>query len=224
VRVVLDTITRWQIPVSYFSDFLTSMAMDLTITEYASHDDLNVYMWGSAAVIGLQMLPILGYADEHPETELGARAHAIDLGIAFQLTNFLRDVSDDLVRGRIYLPQDSLRACGVDRDRLLHARATGAIDRPIRDLIALEVDRARRRYRTAEAGIDLVDRTSRDCLRTALTLYSDILTVIEENDHNVFSSRATVGFGRRARVAALGLAGAWASRRNLQGRRRQGLV
>ena len=129
-RAVIDTIRRWDIPRSYFADFLDSMRMDLTVTEYATFDDLSKYTWGSAAVIGLQMLPILGRADDSVGWE-ALEPYAIDLGVAFQLTNFLRDVAEDLRLGRIYLPQDSLAAFGVDRELLgvLADEAAWAVER-----------------------------------------------------------------------------------------------
>lgn len=198
VAAVTHTIGRWQIPIRYFADFLTAMAMDLTVTEYQTYADLEAYMWGSAAVIGLQMLPILGYRSQDEEL---ARRTAADLGIAFQLTNFIRDVAEDLSRGRIYLPQESLQAAGVDRDRLVRASRRGLVDPPIRRLVQGEVERARRLYRAAEPGIELLDPSSRPCMRIAFRLYSEILDQVENADYNVFARRATVPLRRRARVA-----------------------
>ncbi|MGH3264702.1 MAG: phytoene/squalene synthase family protein [Trebonia sp.] len=206
-RAVLDTIARWQIPASYFADFLDAMRMDLTVREYATYDDLARYMWGSAAVIGLEMLPILGRADESVRWDV-LEAPAIDLGMAFQLTNFIRDVAEDLRRGRVYLPAESLAMFGVDRDRLRRGRA----DEPIRNLLAWEIERARGLYRSAAAGIDLVHPSSRDCLRTAHTLYSEILDEIERADYDVFHGRVSVGLRRRASVGAGGLRGALSER------------
>jgi 15-cis-phytoene synthase len=207
-RAVLDTIARWQIPHSYFAEFLEAMELDLTVTGYATYDDLARYMWGSAAVIGLQMLPILGRADESvPWDKL--EMHAIDLGYAFQLTNFIRDVAEDLRRGRVYLPQECLDQFGVDRDRLRRGR----VDEPIRNLLAWEIERARALYRRAEPGIDLVHPTSRECLRTALTLYEEILDEIERADYDVFSRRVTVGLARRGVVGLSGLRGSLRARR-----------
>ncbi|MEO6503354.1 MAG: phytoene/squalene synthase family protein [Jatrophihabitantaceae bacterium] len=203
-QALLDTIARWQIPPKHFVDFLNSMRMDLVVTEYQDFDDLAKYMWGSAAVIGLQMLPILGREDERVDWSR-LSGPAADLGLAFQLTNFLRDVGEDLDRGRIYLPQQSLDRFGVDRAALLRARATGSATEPIRRLIAFELERARGLYRSAWPGIDLVERSSRDCLRTAWTLYGAILDEIERLDHNVFSHRVSVGMRRRVRVAGGGL-------------------
>jgi 15-cis-phytoene synthase len=207
-RAVLDTVARWQIPHSYFADFLDAMQSDLTVTSYPTYDDLARYMWGSAAVIGLQMLPILGRADSTvPWDRLEMRA--IDLGYAFQLTNFIRDIAEDLLRGRVYLPQESLDQFGVDRDRLRRGR----VDEPIRNLLAWEIERARALYRSAERGIDLVHPTSRDCLRTALTLYEGILDEIEHADYDVFSRRLSVGLARRGVVGLSGLRDSLRARR-----------
>jgi len=206
-RALLDTVTRWQIPLDYVADFLESMRMDLTVTGYATYDELARYMWGSAAVIGLQMLPILGRADATLRND-DLEPYAVDLGMAFQLTNFIRDVGEDLSRGRVYMPQDSLDQFGVDRARLLR----GVIDGPIRNLLAHEIERARALYRAAAPGIELVHPTSRDCLRTAATLYGEILDAIEDADYDVFRQRAQVGLARRASVGLTGLRGARAAR------------
>ncbi len=205
VRAVRDTIDRWNIPVEYFLAFVESMRLDLTVTEYATYADLERYMWGSAAVIGLQMLPVL----ELRAPLAIASPYAIDLGVAFQLTNFLRDVGEDLRRGRIYLPQDSLRQHGVDRERLLR----GVVDGPIRRLLADEIARTRELYRSAAQGIRLLDPTSRPCVQTAFTLYRGILDEIERSDYRVLDQRISVGPARRIRVAGPGLIAAARARR-----------
>jgi 15-cis-phytoene synthase len=207
-RAVIDTVQRWSIPHSYLADFLESMRMDLVRTSYETYEELETYMWGSAAVIGLEMLPILGRRDDTVRWDV-LEPHAIALGTAFQLTNFLRDVGEDLLRGRMYLPQESLRRFGVDRDRL----ARGAVDEPIRNLLAWEIERARAMYRQALPGIALVARTSQDCLYTAWTLYSEILDEIERADYDVFSRRVRVGLPRRAAVGVSGLRRAVLARR-----------
>jgi phytoene synthase len=205
---VIDTVRRWDIPVSHFRDFLGSMRMDLSVTEYDTYEELTRYTWGSAAVIGLEMLPILGRADETIPWE-ALRPHAIDLGVAFQLTNFIRDVAEDLRLGRIYLPQESLRACGVDRERLERAAQTGRVDGPIRALLAGEIERARRLYASAAPGIDLVDATSRNCLRTAFALYRGILNEIERAEYDVFVDRISVPLRRRLGIAGPAAVSAW---------------
>jgi phytoene synthase len=206
---LLDTIARWDIPQQHFFDFLESMRTDLTVTEYQTYDDLARYMWGSAAVIGLQMLPILqrraGRSDE-------LEPYAINLGLAFQLTNFLRDIAEDLDRGRIYLPQESLARFRTDSARLRRARLTGEPDERVRAVIAFEIARARELYRRAEPGIALVHPTAQACLRTAWRLYSAILDEIERADYNVFRSRLSTSAALRARVAIPGLVQAWTAR------------
>jgi phytoene synthase len=207
-RAVIDTVQRWSIPATHITDFVLSMQMDLTKTEYATFADLDKYMWGSADVIGLQMLPILERRDDDVEWD-NLQARAIALGTAFQLTNFLRDVGDDLQRGRVYLPQDSLERFGVD---VPHLRR-GVVDEPIRELFAWEIARARRYYADARPGLDLVHPTSRDCLNTAFVLYSEILDEIERADYDVFTARVSVPNRRRAAVGLRGLRGAWSARR-----------
>jgi phytoene synthase len=207
MRAVIDTTRRWQLPHSYVADFLNSMRTDLSVTGYATYEDLAQYMWGSAAVIGLQMLPILGRANESVRWDV-LEPYAIELGYAFQLTNFIRDVDEDLRRGRVYLPQDSLDRFGVDRERLARRR----VDEPIRNLLAWEIEQARGLYRSAEPGLALVHPTSRDCLQVAFTLYREILDAVEEADYDVFSARVAVALRRRAQVALPGLRRAWLRR------------
>lgn len=198
VRALIDTTGRWEIPTAHIEAFLGSMRMDLTVTEYRDYAELSGYVHGSAAVIGLQMLPILG----HPGVPRAVVApYAADLGIAFQLANFIRDVGEDLQRGRIYLPMDELAAFGVDRERLRR----GVVDAPVRRLLEFQIARARGVFRAAEAGIRLLDPTSQDCIRTAFTLYRGILDEVERDDYQVLSRRSRVGPLRRAAVALPGL-------------------
>lgn len=208
---VIDTAVRYEIPVDLFSDFLNSMAMDLVIDGYPTYAELQQYMWGSAAVIGLQMLPVLGLVAPYAE----ARGPATALGYAFQLSNFLRDIAEDLRRGRIYLPAEDLVAHGVTREKL----EAGIVDDAFRSLMAFEIDRTRRLYAEARPGIDLVRPESRDCLRVAHRLYGGILDEIERADYQVLDRRVRVPTSRRLAVAAPAYARArWA--RLVSGRRR----
>ena len=202
---VHDTIDRYAIPLHYFEDFLRSMRMDLTTSEYASWDDLSDYTHGSAAVIGLQMLRVLGTA---PGMSSIAAPYARDLGVAFQLTNFIRDVGEDVRRGRVYLPKDEMAAFRVTRDDL----AAGVVDAPLRRLLAFQIARARELFRAAAPGIRLLSPTSRDCIRTASTLYGEILDAVEAADYRVLDRRVGVGRRRRAIVAAPALINAWRAR------------
>lgn len=207
-RAVVDTLRLWEIPLRLIEDFLLSMRMDLTRTRYPTYTDLERYMWGSAAVIGLQMLPVLEPLVPTDE----AAAHAVALGQAFQLTNFLRDVGEDLRRGRVYLPEEDLAAHGVTISGL----EAGVVDGPFRRLMAFQIDRTRALYRRAEPGISLLHPTSRDCVGTALRLYKRILVEIERADFDVFTGRAQVSRSHRLAVAGPGLARAMLVRGRLK--------
>ena len=176
-----------------FTAFLHSMAMDLTVAGYATYDDLLEYMDGSAAAIGTMMLPILGARDL-----AAAREPARQLGLAFQLTNFIRDVGEDLARGRVYLPAKDLAEFGVDPDDL----RAGVVTRPIRRLLEFEVDRARRHYREAAPGIPMLDAGSQSCIRAAYRMYGGILDEVVKADFDVLSRRAAVPTRRRLAMTA----------------------
>jgi phytoene synthase len=197
---VLHTIAVFDLDVDDFESFLRSMAMDLTVTSYPSYDDLLQYMEGSAAVIGTMMLPILGTRDP-----VAAREPARQLGLAFQLTNFVRDVAEDLDRGRTYLPDDHLAAYGVTRDDLLAARAAGTSSPSINALIKFEIATAGEHYAAAAPGIPLLNPGSQACMRTAFRLYAAILDEVAAADYDVFARRATVPNRRRAAVAVRSL-------------------
>ncbi|MCW2735081.1 MAG: crtB [Mycobacterium sp.] len=194
----------WQL----FDDFLGSMRMDLTVTDYPNRAALDRYMYGSAEVIGLQLLPVLGTVGPREE----AVPYAAALGKAFQLTNFLRDVDEDLQRGRIYLPADELAAHDVDRELLTWCHDHQRTDPRVRAALVEQHAATRRIYDHAGQGVALLQPRSRPCVEAALVLYSQILDRIEDIDFAVFSQRATVGTARRIRVAAAGLAKAWRAR------------
>lgn len=201
VRAVADTAERYAIDHALFADFLTSMRSDLTVTDYPTYADLRAYMHGSAAVIGLQMLPVLGTVVAREE----AAPHAAALGVAFQLTNFLRDVGEDLDRGRVYLPADLLAAHGVNRPLLEWSRRTGRHDPRLRAAFAEADAMIRTVYQEAEPGIAMLEPQVRPCIRTAFILYRGILDAIAADDHRVLHRRAVVPRRRRAVTAAGGL-------------------
>ncbi|MFF9127043.1 phytoene/squalene synthase family protein [Streptomyces sp. NPDC014889] len=201
VRAVADTARRYAIDHRHFTDFMASMRSDLEVTDYATYADLRAYMHGSAAVIGLQMLPVLGTVVPREE----AAPHAAALGVAFQLTNFLRDVGEDLDRGRIYLPADLLGSHGVDRELLCWSRDSGRPDRRIVAALRAFEDLTRRVYRRAVPGIAMLDPVSRPCIRTAFVLYAGILDAVADAGYSTVQRRAVVARGRRAVVAADGL-------------------
>jgi 15-cis-phytoene synthase len=193
LSAVVHTITLFDLDRSDFAAFLRSMEMDLTVTTYDTYDDLLVYMEGSAAAIGSMMLPILGARDR-----AAAREPARELGRAFQLTNFIRDVVEDLGRGRIYLPLKDLAEFGLTPEDLYE----GVCTREVRELVAFEVRRARRHYERAAEGIAMLAPRSQACIRAAYRLYGGILDEVERAGHDVFARRATVPRWRRLAVAA----------------------
>ena len=186
-----DTVNRFAIPIEYFEAFLHSMTMDLSVAEYQSYDELMEYVYGSASVIGLQMVPILGALS--PE----AYPLAEKLGTAFQLANFIRDISEDLDRGRIYLPREELSAHGVTREMLNRRVLTPEIRSALQEQIA----RVRRLQRESDAGIVLLEPSSRPCIQAASELYCGIVDEVEKIDYQVFQKRAKTSQWRRARVA-----------------------
>ncbi|MEY4291111.1 MAG: hypothetical protein RL130_1053 [Actinomycetota bacterium] len=190
-RALVDTVRTFNIPHQHFVDFLHSMEMDLTVTEYQTYEDLHEYVYGSAAVIGLEMVPILGYSDDR------AFEAAQKLGIAFQLANFIRDVGEDLDRGRVYLPLQELAEFGVNRATLERRVLTPEI------VAALKFQIARVRSLQAEAdiGIQYLDKASRPCIRAASELYCGIVDEVEAIGYDIFNKRAKTSTARRARVA-----------------------
>jgi phytoene synthase len=190
-RAVVDTAIRWKIPREYFEAFFTSMAMDLTVTEYKTFDDLYTYVYGSAAVIGLQVVPIL------EPTQPAAYKYAQDLGIAFQLANFIRDVGEDLDRGRVYLPLDDLALFGVTRADLEKRIATPAI----KEALAYQIARVRALEEESRIGITMLHPAAQPCIEAARVLYCGIVNEVEKIDYEVFSKRAKVPTSKRLSIA-----------------------
>lgn len=201
-RALVDTAKKFDIPHQHFVDFLHSMEMDLTVTEYRTYDDLLEYVYGSAAVIGLEMVPILGYSNE------AAFEAAKKLGIAFQLANFIRDVAEDLDRGRVYLPLDELAKFGVDRDMLERRVLTPQII----EALKFQIARVRALQDEADSGIAYLDKESRPCIRAASELYCGIVDEVEAIGYDIFNKRAKTSTARRARVAGLAYIQALAAR------------
>ncbi len=189
LKAVVHTVKAFDIDTDCFRRFLRSMTMDLTVATYETWDDLLVYMDGSAAVIGEMMLPIL--EPLRPE----ATAHARDLGNAFQLTNFLRDIAEDLDRNRQYVPQEDLRRFGVD---LTPRRCTPEFV----ELMRFEIARCRELYVSADLGLAMLPTESAKCIGAARVLYGRILDKIEEQHYDVFAKRARVSTAEKALMVA----------------------
>ena len=188
LAAVVDTVTRLSIDPDCFHRFLRSMEMDFTVSSYASFEHLMEYMDGSAAVIGEMMLPVL------KPTSPKALEPARQLGVAFQLTNFLRDVGEDLERGRVYIPLDTLERFDVDP---YERKVTDAW----RAAMRYEIERTRSIYAKADEGMQYLPASSVRCIAGARRLYAGILSRIEENDYDVFTRRARVPMWRKLAIA-----------------------
>jgi phytoene synthase len=192
LKAAAHTALTWDIPIEHFHAFSDTMRSDLTVTEYATYDDLLAYMYGAASLLGLQLIPILGPLDP------SASERSIAVGYALQLTNILRDIEEDLGRGRLYLPQEDLDKFGVTRADFEARETTDGI----RALLKLETGRARAYYAEARAAIDLLHPSSRECVGTALTLYAGILDSLEQADYQVFGVRHGFSKLKALRIAA----------------------
>jgi phytoene synthase len=203
LHAVANTVRTYGLDLGELDLFLASMAMDLTVTRYRTYQDLLGYMEGSSAVIGTLMLPILGLA---PGADAAmARRAARELGLGFQLTNFLRDVAEDLGRGRVYLPEEDLDRFGVTPQLLTSDAARGRASGPVRELVRYEIGRATAHYRAALPGIAALAPRARPCIRAAFVLYGGILGEIARAGHDVMRGRAVVPRPRQVCLMAAAL-------------------
>lgn len=175
-----DVRVRHRIPVTYVRHLLDGIALDLTRTRYETFDELAHYCYGVASTVGLMAMHIIGFQDRR------ALPYAVKLGVALQLTNLLRDVGEDFVQGRIYLPQEDLRRFQYGENDL----AQGVIDSRFRALMDFEIARTRKLYAEAWDGIRLLSRDGRWAIAAAADLYRAILEKIQANGYDVFHQRA----------------------------------
>lgn len=181
LRVSSYVFHTYSIPFEYSVSFLEAMQTDLVKSRYANYDELEGYMYGSAAVVGLMMTHIIGFQDQ------SALPYAQQLGYAMQLTNFLRDIDEDYSqRDRIYMPQDELAQFGLTSTDI----ATRNFTPQFKDFVKFQSERADRLYKEASVGIDLLKPTGQRPVRVASGLYRAILNKIEAQDFNVFAGRA----------------------------------
>lgn len=193
LRAFVDVMHEASIPIEEPLIFLEAMEMDLTVRRYETYEALQHYMRGSASAVGVMMSYVLGAGQN--QTALEA---AMKLGEAMQLTNFLRDVGEDLDRDRIYLPLEDLDRFRVTEDEVLNGVRS---DRFIA-LMKFEIDRARKLYAEAEPGILLLPKEARKAVKLGLVLYSRILDRIERRGYDVFGGRARTSTTEKAVVAA----------------------
>lgn len=187
-----DTVVRFGIPVEYFHELIDGAEMDLSINRYATFDDLYKYCYRVASVVGLVCIYIFGFKDEE------AKKYAESCGIAFQLTNVIRDVKEDAERNRIYLPMEDLQSFGYPEADLLN----GVMDDRFRSLIKFEVDRASGYYQRSLPLLSLVDPSSRPGLSALIGIYSTLLRRIADKDYDVLSGRVSLSTKEKLGIAA----------------------
>lgn len=192
LRAFANTVRMRGIELGSITAFMKSMKMDTDTFRYPAYGDLEVYTYGSAAVVGLMMCRVAGVTDDR------AREPAEALGVAMQLTNFLRDIGEDLRRGRIYLPLEDLERFGYTEEDLDQQ----VVDERFVGLMKFEIERARRLYEVADGGMEYIPRGRRYPVVVARELYAAILERIEAQDYDVFSRRAETSRAGKLAVAA----------------------
>ncbi len=195
---IAETFHKYKIPQSDGEAFFDSMLQDTEKMTYANYAELEKYMYGSAGVIGLMVTRIVGYSSDE------AFKHALQLGYAFQLTNFLRDIREDWeMRQRVYLPQDELAQFGLSNEDI----ATHRYDEKFIALMKFQIERNREIYRESLKGIPMLKFRGRTAVKMSYVLYSGILTEIEKLNYNVFKQRARTSFSQKLRLSAKALIG-----------------
>jgi 15-cis-phytoene synthase len=191
-----DTVNRFSIPAQYFHWIIDGAEMDLDIAEYRSFEDLYRYCFHVASAVGLVCLQIFGFADER------AKKYAEQCGVAFQLTNILRDVKEDVESGRIYLPTEDLRKFGYSPEELRQ----GIVDERFRNFMRFEEARAREYYAAARNLLPLIETSSRPALWAMIRIYERILDKIVERQFDVFRSRVRLAGTEKLSIALKALA------------------
>ncbi|HEY3704190.1 MAG TPA: phytoene/squalene synthase family protein [Terracidiphilus sp.] len=200
-----DAIQRFRIPLTLLDELVAGTTMDLehTATDhpdtYATFDDLYRYCYLVASVVGLVCIRIFGYSDPRAEKL------AEETGIAFQLTNILRDVAEDAARNRVYLPLEDLAAHNVALDSLLHRKGGTPPNADERALLADIAARAEKYYQSAKALLPLIDRESRPALWVLVRIYHRLLICIRRANYDVFSHRQSVPTFMKLEILAVGM-------------------
>jgi phytoene synthase len=184
-------IARYRLPQEHFQEIIDGMAMDLTPMRYASFKELSLYCYRVASVVGLMAAAIFGYEDRRTQK------YAHDLGMAFQLTNILRDVGEDAARGRIYLPADEMARFGVTAEDILARRMSDGM----RELLRCQAARARVYYDKAFAHLPAVDRYRQRSGLIMAAIYLSTLDAIEQQDFPVLHRRVRLSPWRKLWIA-----------------------
>ena len=190
-----DTVNRFSIPREYFDAIIDGAEMDLTVTRYATFEDLYQYCYRVASAVGLVCIHIFGFSGS------AAKQYAESCGIAFQLTNILRDVREDAGMGRIYLPQEDLDAFAYSEDDIRNGLFNDSFQR----LMAFQVDRARRFYEEALPLLPLVQVSSRACLAAMIGIYRQCLEEIPRRRYDVYGRRVSLSAWKKLAITARAL-------------------
>jgi phytoene synthase len=172
---------EYNIPFEYSDIFLDAMLQDTNKSRYSNYQELESYMYGSATVVGYMMSYIIGFKD-------GALPYARALGEAFQLTNFLRDIKEDLARGRIYIPQDEMAKHGVTEADF----ESNLMSEPMKNLLLYQIKRNEDLYSEALKGIPMLNKSGRRAVRIALYLYKEILEEIKKDPERIWHERVRI--------------------------------
>lgn len=178
-----ETRKKYKIPTIYARQLIDGVEKDVLVNRYRTFSELADYCYGVASTVGLMSMHIIGYKDE------SARRYAIKLGVALQLTNILRDISEDYQMGRIYLPQEEMEQFGITENHLKE----GKLDENWTSFMKYQIERTRSIYLEARPGIDLLDPSGRLAVAAAAAFYEGILNKIESQNYDVFSGRACLG-------------------------------
>ena len=192
-----DTVLKYKIPAHYFHELIEGTEMDLTKKRYETFAELHQYCYRVASIVGFVCIHVWGFDDANGT----ALKYSEDCGLAFQLTNILRDVKEDAERDRIYLPQEDMRRFGVTEEDL----KSGSNHDNFRNLMQFETERAANYYSEAEKLFPLVHAPGRPTLLIMMQIYRGILDKIVQNNYDVHSKRARVSTPKKLRIVA----GAW---------------
>ncbi len=200
LQVFLDTANRYQIPLDYAFELIEGMRMDLDQTRYRTFEDLRLFCYRVASVVGLMMCHVIGF--KRPEDRERALPHAIDLGIAMQLTNIMRDIHEDLQRGRVYLPIDEMDRFGYSVADL----ESGNRQQAFQELMSFQAERAEAFYRQGNEGISMLHPDGRFAVEIASNVYHEILNRLRASSFDVFGHRTVVPASVKYWITARSLA------------------
>lgn len=187
-----DAVQRYAIPRDYFEDLVSGVEMDLRVRRYRTFDDLKLYCYRVAGVVGLICIQVFGYRGPQ------SKEYAVDLGMAMQLTNILRDIKEDAGRGRIYLPQEEMERFGYREEDLFRGLTNDAFHQ----LMRFQVRRAREYFERGWRLLPLVEPDSRACPAVLHGLYSEVLRRIEVRGYDVFKERVNLSALTKVMLAA----------------------